>query len=133
MPFLALCAGYDNSSLLHQEARVENAFIHPNWTGDVVDGYDAAILRLPRPFSIKTPSLSSQNYNVYPNHKAHILNLDKVVETAELFVVENKLCPHLNNLSSDIFCIYSQTTPPCQSMRIEHFDKYTFSFLVTAH
>ena len=93
--------------MLHQEARVDMTYVHPKWTGNVEGGYDAALLRLPQEILVPTPKLASESFNLYPNYKTFTFWLGAELKAAQFHVVPNQLCPHVANLSTAMFCAYS--------------------------
>ncbi|CAD7702346.1 unnamed protein product, partial [Ostreobium quekettii] len=90
------------------EVRVERAIPHPRWTGRVEGGFDVVLLRLPREVHVQMPSLPRPGSpGLYPNFMVHALRLDDRLETAQLQVIDSKLCPELPPLGKGQFCAYS--------------------------
>ena len=93
---------------MFQELRVDRAYIHPNWTGNVTNGSDVALLRLPRKVNARLPVLASEDIELYANMRIHGFKFGPVIEMAEFQVVAKQHCPLLN-LSSNNFCAFSTT------------------------
>lgn len=90
-----------------QVQRAEMAIIHPSWTGNVEDGYDAALLRLSRDPNVRIPQLAERDFDLYANSKVYGLSLGSVLKVAQFDVVKNGFCPKLRNLGNNTFCAYS--------------------------
>ncbi|CAD7700489.1 unnamed protein product [Ostreobium quekettii] len=102
-----------------QAMRVEDAEIHPKWTGNVEDGWDAAMLRLPQRVNITGPALAAPKSHVYCSMRVFVLGLydegglyDRGghLQMAEMTIVEDHLCPGLNGLAPDMLCAFSYST-----------------------
>lgn len=72
------------------------------------DGYDVALLRLPQNAVTVLPVIADESINIYPNAVVHALKYGRVLEMGKFVIVANKLCPMMENLSDDMFCIYSE-------------------------
>ena len=90
-----------------QVQRAEMAIIHPGWTGNVEDGYDAALLRLSRDPNVRIPQLAKRDFDLYANSKVYGLSLGSVLRVVQFDVVKNSFCPKLRNLGNNTFCAYS--------------------------
>ena len=94
-----------------QELRADRALIHPKWNGNVQNGFDAALLRLPRSVAIPHPQLAPSGFHAYPSSKVHGFRMKTVLEIAHFEVVANDLCPHLQDLDAfpgGSFCMFSK-------------------------
>lgn len=80
--------------------------MHPKWTGNVNDGDDAALLRLPQNSITALPVIADESINIYPNAVVHALKQGHVLEMGECVVMANKMCRMMENLGDDMFCIY---------------------------
>ena len=94
------------------------AHVHPKWTGDIENGYDAALLRLPEKVQTATPHLASAGFHLYPNSKVYGFHLGGTLQVAKFDVVANSLCPLLNNLDSSMFCAYASSASMCSGRLI---------------
>eukprot|EP00803_Ostreobium_quekettii_P007084 evm.model.scf_22.8 EVM.evm.TU.scf_22.8 scf_22:118500-127836(+) len=93
-----------------EELRVERAHRHPNWTGSIYDGYDVALLQLPREIIAPMPRMANESTAPHPNTKVHSLVFEQSLEAGLFVVVNPELCPNMGTLSPDMFCIYSSTS-----------------------
>lgn len=82
--------------------------MHPKWTGSVNDGYDVALLCLPQNAVTVLRVIADESINIYPNAVVHALKYGRVLEMGEFVIVANTLCPMMENLGDDMFCIYSE-------------------------
>lgn len=86
---------------------MEMTHIHPHWNGNVTNGYDIALMRVPHAVDISLPALAAPNFELYANHKVYGLKLGPSLQYAQFDVVKNKFCPELKTLGSAVFCAYS--------------------------
>ncbi|CAD7704955.1 unnamed protein product, partial [Ostreobium quekettii] len=50
-----------------QEVRTEMTFVHPQWTGNVEDGHDLALLKLNRKLNASSPTLVDRKHEGIPS------------------------------------------------------------------
>lgn len=81
--------------------------IHPLWTGDIIDGYDAALLRLSKEVDLPVPALVSRSFKTVPNLRVHGFRWGPMLEMTQFVVVRADLCPMLSTTNSSTFCAYS--------------------------
>eukprot|EP00803_Ostreobium_quekettii_P011026 evm.model.scf_1708.2 EVM.evm.TU.scf_1708.2 scf_1708:9036-10882(-) len=81
------------------------AMVHPEWTGDVKTGYDAALLRVPKELDVPRPSLEQAE----PGKQAAVqaVRLGDALETANFQVLPNSRCPLLVIEGDQSFCAFS--------------------------
>ena len=92
---------------MQQECRVESTWKHPKWTGDINYGYDIAVFRLPRPIDVKFPMLVEESEHMYPNRRLYVLKYGKVLEAGLFVVVANAVCPMMQHVHEDDFCLFA--------------------------
>ena len=63
--------------------KAEAAYIHPNWKGENLYGYDAALLRLSIRITVPIPVLADTNFHLYPNLQFHMSMLLAGLEIVE--------------------------------------------------
>ena len=80
--------------------------IHPRWTGNSGNGYDAAMMRLPTPINVSTPTFAAPTFDLYPNSKLNGFGMPPNVDATELTVVAKKFCPHLEGSGGNTFCAF---------------------------
>eukprot|EP00803_Ostreobium_quekettii_P000003 evm.model.scf_947.3 EVM.evm.TU.scf_947.3 scf_947:38898-45847(-) len=90
-----------------QEQRVEMAHRHPNWTKNVEEGYDVALLRLPRAVKVRTPRLAGRDFNAYANLALVAFTLGNTLKMAPFQIVRNTLCPHMAGMVDSMLCMHS--------------------------
>lgn len=87
---------------------VERTVLHHNWNGDVKNGWNVALLKLPEPVDSKYPRLANRSFTVYPSMTIDILVLHDTLRRAEMDVVPCHLCPGLGSIALDMFCVHSE-------------------------
>eukprot|EP00803_Ostreobium_quekettii_P000516 evm.model.scf_2748.1 EVM.evm.TU.scf_2748.1 scf_2748:8234-11324(+) len=100
-----------------QVLRATEVHVHPDWTGNVSLGYDAAMFELSRTLAARGPTLASTSYDLYASSVVHTLQKRRGsgresgpgtgVRVGRFNVVSSDLCPKMKNLTPDTFCIYS--------------------------
>ena len=102
--------------------RVCTAFPHPSWTGNVKDGFNAAVLKLLQPVNITFPTttprtnvpppgvmLSALGWGSAPLPTSHFHT------HVNLMVVGNRYCPGKHdNVTDDMMCTYSRGKETCK-------------------
>lgn len=94
-----------------QKLRVESAHPHPYWNGRIQDGFDIALLKLPRHLDVASPTLADvkrwgvTNYTD-PNAVVYGFRLGSVLEGVLFDVVVDKACPDMGKLASHMFCAH---------------------------
>eukprot|EP00803_Ostreobium_quekettii_P011348 evm.model.scf_464.4 EVM.evm.TU.scf_464.4 scf_464:73157-76158(+) len=91
------------------EVRARKAVLHPSWTGQAENGYDVALLQLARPVNTSFPVAATQGFELYANFGVLGFRLasSNHLQFAQLQIIKNDLCPHLNLTGIDLFCAYS--------------------------
>lgn len=97
--------------------------IHPKWTGDVRDGYDAAILTLKRPVNLPVPRLASLGRTLPLGTRLSALGWGKI---GSLFPVDLQIATNLTSIANEkctqremtesMMCAYSEDQDTTKGM-----------------
>eukprot|EP00803_Ostreobium_quekettii_P003685 evm.model.scf_429.6 EVM.evm.TU.scf_429.6 scf_429:73960-80091(+) len=98
----------EGSEAAAQEMEVDAVSIHPRWTGNLKDGYDAALLRLSTPVDGQPPLLAPRTSKLYPGTAVFLLRPDVNVQMAQYSVMSNDFFSDFASLESHMFCAHSE-------------------------
>ncbi|CAD7703662.1 unnamed protein product, partial [Ostreobium quekettii] len=110
---LAYIGGHEAGNDLRAAAkvqiiRVEETFVHPNWTGHVADGHDIAILKLSQPYTGLMPTLADKPLLPVGNKELLAFRWgNHSLEMARMSTA-NTGCRGLTGMGENILCAYSE-------------------------
>eukprot|EP00803_Ostreobium_quekettii_P000022 evm.model.scf_617.1 EVM.evm.TU.scf_617.1 scf_617:2401-9197(-) len=90
-----------------QEQRMEMANMHPKWTENVEEAYDAVLLHVPCSVKVQKPGLAERGFNAAARLAVVAFMLGHSPELAPFHMVRNTRCPHVKGMVDSMLCTHS--------------------------
>lgn len=91
-----------------QVVRAKNVETNPNWTGNVEDANNVALITIPKSGNVAVPTLADATLNLYPNTIVHGVRIEYQLEMDPFAVVAKRFCPQIFDRSEGMCCAYSK-------------------------
>ena len=86
---------------------------HFEWTGDLDNQLQAAILKLPTTIAVMEPTLAASHNEVYANSKFYAYRMKKKLEMVQFSIIQGNACSGLRNLALNRFHLFSKWAEAC--------------------